>query len=136
FLPPFFYVLSAERPIDLQVDFLAQLLRTDPLGPGNFNFMHERARLQDDHYLYAVTFRFGAKPDVFHRARGVESANVLFGERLRVGLTCLRANLRCDPRLGNRLGSHILNLDGPDDWWPLLTRRILPATRDTAQERK
>ena len=135
FLPTFFEFLFAQRPIDLEVDALAQRLRTNPLGTGNFNFMHERTRLEDDHHLDAVTLWLGENPDVLQRARGVERTNVLFGDRLGIRLAGLRANLRYDPLLGNRLRSDVLNLDGPDDRWPLLIRRILPVNRHTAQER-
>ena len=76
FLPPFFEFLFARAAVDLQVDLLAQLLRTNLLGADNFDFIDQRTGLEDDDQLDAVTLGFGENPDVLHRARLVKSARM------------------------------------------------------------
>ncbi len=126
---------SLSGPLIFRSMLLRNFLGLIFVGAANFDFIDQRTRLQDDDDLHAVALGFGKNPDVLHATGGVESANVLFGERLGIRLAGLRPNLRDDPLAGNRLRPHVLNIDGPDNRRALRIGR-LPGGRRAAQKRQ
>src|SRR5206468_1676416 len=64
FLARFLQLLFVYRLVEFQFDFFAQSFRFDLFGSIDFDFAHDRARLDGNDHLHAVAFRLGKDANV------------------------------------------------------------------------
>src|SRR5262249_4450049 len=94
FLTRLFQMLFVNRLIQSYFDFLAQSLRLDPFGAGDFDLAYNRPRLNGNDHLHAVAFRLSKDSNVPNVTGFVQRFDILLHDLVCIGLANFRAHLR------------------------------------------
>src|SRR5262245_4450320 len=93
FFTRFLECLLVNGVVKLHFDLFAQSFRFDPFGAGDFDFAHDRPRLNGYDYFHPVALRLSKDANVFNVTGFVQRLDVLLHDFVRIHLANFCAHL-------------------------------------------
>src|SRR5215831_13771688 len=115
FLARLLECLLVNGMIELHLDHFAQSFRFDPFRAGDFDFAHDRPRLNGNDHFHPVALRLSKDSNVSNVTGFVQCLDVLHHDFVRIHLANFCAHLRQNPFFADRGGACVFHLHGADD---------------------